>query len=241
MSHASPPTSGAAAFLEEISTRWSQITNPLQFILRYAPAVRRYLGALVKDPNDAEDVAQTFMLRMLGKPFTPERVPQGRFRDYLKAVLRHAAIDRFRSQSSSPVTDADLDRLPAPAVESAADRAWVAQWRECLLQRAWDGLEKHEREAPDGLAYTTLRLTAEHPAEDSTALAARATALVGRTIRPEAFRKQLSRARRRFAQVLVEEVRLTLEHPDAAKITEELGDLGLLEYVRDFLPASLRT
>jgi hypothetical protein len=232
-----PPSFGpaATALLEEISTRWSQITNPLQFILRYAPAVRRYLGALIKDPNDAEDVAQTFLMRMVKKPVTPERVPHGRFRDYLKAVLRHAAIDLYRRRSSSPAAGINLDRLPADD-ESAADRAWVAEWRECLLQRSWDKLEAYEREAPESLAYTTLRLTVDHPTEDSTALAARATALTGRTVRADAFRKQLSRGRRRFAQFLVEEIRLALEHPKENDIAEELRDLGLMEYVRDFLP-----
>jgi RNA polymerase sigma-70 factor (ECF subfamily) len=238
LDHSSPLGPAATALLDEISTRWSQITNPLQFILRYAPAVRRYLAALIKDPNDAEDVAQTFLLRMVSKPVTPERVPHGRFRDYLKAVLRHAAIDLYRQRASSPAGKANLDQLPA--VEPAADRVWIAEWRECLLQRAWDRLESHEREAPDSLAYTTLRLAADHPTEDSSALAARATALSGRTVRPEAFRKQLSRARRRFAQLLVEEIRLELEQPTGAEVAEELRDLGLMEYVRDFLPKSFQ-
>jgi hypothetical protein len=237
MDHPSPAEPAAAALLEEISTRWSQITNPLQFILRYGPAVRRYLGALVKDPNDAEDVAQTFLLRVVNKPFTPERVPHGRFRDYLKAVLRHAAIDLYRNRASAPAPGIDLDKLPA-AAESAADQAWVAEWRECLLQRAWDRLEMHEREAPDSLAYTTLRLTADYPSEDSPTLAARAAALTGRTLGAEVFRKQLSRARRRFAQLLVEEIRRTLEDPTGVDVAEELRDLGLMEYVRDYLPKS---
>src|SRR5690242_1576893 len=87
-----PPRS----LLEQISTRWPLITDPLQFVLRYAPAVRRYLAALVKDPHDAEDVAQTFLMHIVDRPFTPERVPNGRFRDYLKAVLRNQAVTHFR-------------------------------------------------------------------------------------------------------------------------------------------------
>src|SRR5262249_19798210 len=90
------------SLLEQISTRWSLITNPVQFVLRYSPAVRCYLGALICNPHDAEDVAQTFLLRMVGRPFTPERVVKGRFRDYLKAVLRNAAIDFFRKSGQCP-------------------------------------------------------------------------------------------------------------------------------------------
>src|SRR5476651_1720249 len=152
------PKAEARPFLEEISTRWSLITNPLQFVLRYAPAVRSYLGPLIRNPHDAEDVAQTFLLRMVGRPFTPERVSKGRFRDYLKAVLRNAAIDFFRRSGPSPTEVANLDQFAAPATEQAADRAWLSEWRSCLLQRAWEGLEQVERDAPDSLAYTALRL-----------------------------------------------------------------------------------
>ncbi|HEX5273244.1 MAG TPA: sigma factor [Gemmataceae bacterium] len=228
------------SLLQDVSTRWPLITDPLQFVLRYAPAVRRYLAALVKDPHDAEDVAQQFLLRATARPFTPDQVRGGRFRDYLKAVLRNEALTHFRRRARRPADSANLDLLPAPEVESDADRAWRAEWRDCLLRRAWDGLEQHQRDAPDGLAYTALRLAADHPGEDSVALASRASAQTGRTIRPDAFRKQLSRARRRFAQLIVNEIRRTLERPDAETVVEELRDLGLMEHVREFLPAPYR-
>ena len=217
------PGAEARSLLEEISTRWSLITNPLNFVLRYSPAVRSYLGALIRNPHDAEDVGQTFLLHMVGRPFARNPVSKGRFRDYLKVVLRNAAIDFFRQSGRCPIEVTDLEQVAAPDSELAADRAWLAEWRSCLLQRVWEGLEKHERDAPDSLAYTALRLTTDYPDEDSTALAARASALTGRPLRPDALRKQLSRARRRFAQLLVNEVRQTLECPGAAEVVEELG------------------
>jgi hypothetical protein len=233
-----PPERGSV--LEQISTRWPLISDPLQFVLRYAPAARRYLSALVKDPHDAEDVAQTFLLHIVNRPFTPEQVPTGRFRDYLKAVLRNLAITHFRRTSRHVLHSANLDMLPDSHTEGHADGAWLAEWRQCLLQRAWEHLEEHEREAPHGLAYTVLRLAADHPDEDSAALAVRVSAQIGRPVRADAFRKQLSRARRRFAQLLVNEVRQTLERPRSADILDELRDLGLIDYVRDFLPESFR-
>ncbi len=228
------------SLLEHISTRWPLITDPLQFVLRYAPAARRYLAALVRDPHDAEDVTQTFLLRMVHHPITPDRVPNGRFRDYLKTVLRNAAITHFRQRARQALVATKLDLVPAPHDESHADSAWLAEWRQCLLQRAWDRLEQHERETPESLAYTVLRLAADHQGEDSTALAKRASAQAGREMRADAFRKQLSRARRRFAQLLFNEVRQTLERPGIAEVVDELRDLGLMEVVRDFLPKSLR-
>src|ERR1700726_871483 len=99
MEHPSPQPAEEVSILEQISTRWPLITDPLQFVLRYAPAARRYLKALVKDSHDAEDVAQTFLLRMVDRPFTPGQVPNGRFRDYLKAVLRNVAYTHYRHAS----------------------------------------------------------------------------------------------------------------------------------------------
>lgn len=226
--------------LEQISTHWPLISDPLQFVLRYAPAVRRYLAALIRDAHDAEDVTQNFLLHMVKQPFSRERMRSGRFRDYLKAVLRNAAITHLRQATRLDGAAANLDHVPAPESESEADAAWTAEWRNCLLGRAWEALEQHQRQAPDGLAYTVLRLATDHPDENSPALAARAAEQIGRPLQPAAFRKQLSRARRRFAQCIIDAIRQTLETPRAEDVLEELADLGMMPYVREFLPESFR-
>jgi RNA polymerase sigma factor (sigma-70 family) len=229
------------SILEHISTHWTLIGNPMQFVMRYAPALRRYVGALVKDPHDTEDVIQSLLLRMVQRPFRPEQVRRGRFRDYLKAVVRNEALSHFRGKARRPSTAADLGWVPAAEAENAADRAWVAEWQNCLLQWAWEALELHERQAPDGQAHTVLRLAVDYPQESSAALAARAAALTGRPLGVDAFRKQLSRARRHFAQKIVQEVRQTLEDGRAEDVLDELRDLGLMAYVRDFLPEPFRS
>jgi RNA polymerase sigma-70 factor (ECF subfamily) len=229
------------SILEHITTHWHVVGDPLQFVMRYAAAVRRYVGALVKNPHDSEDVVQDFLLQTVRRPFTPEQIRRGRFRDYLKAVLRNAALTHFRRSAhpASPGTD-DLASIAAE-VDDAADREWLAEWRDCLLRRAWQALELHEQAAPEGLAYTVLRLTADCPEESSASLAARTAALTGRAVGVDAFRKQLSRARRHFAQMIVDEIRQTLEDSSAEDVMEELRDLGLMEFVRDFLPEPFRS
>jgi len=102
-------------------------------------------------------------------------------------------------------------------------------------------LDHHEGAAPGNRFYTVLRLSLDHPAEDSAALAARVTALMGRPFRADAFRKQLSRARRLFAELLVREVVQTLEEPTPEQIEAELIDVGLMPFVRPFLPADWRS
>ena len=47
--------SPATINLEEISTRWPLIRDPVQFVMRYAPAIQKYLEALLKNTHDAED------------------------------------------------------------------------------------------------------------------------------------------------------------------------------------------
>ena len=69
-----------------------------------------------------------------------------------------------------------------------------------------------------------------------TALAARTSTLTGRPLRADAFRKQVSRARFMLAKLLVREVIQTLDRPTPEQVKEELVELSLWEYVRDFLP-----
>jgi hypothetical protein len=70
--------------------------------------------------------------------------------------------------------------------------------------------------------------------------AARTSAPVGRPIRAEAFRKQVSRVRCLFAEFLVKEVARVLDHPTTEQVKEELAELALWGYIRDFLPAHQR-
>ena len=88
----------------------------------------------------------------------------------------------------------------------------------------------------ESLCYTVLRLAVDWPEEDSPSLAERVIEIAGRPLSAVAFRKQLSRARRRFAELLVLEVGRTLEKPTLAAVEMELIELDLIEYVRHILP-----
>lgn len=230
--------------LEQISTRWPQVSDPAKFMLRYAPAIGRYLSALLRDSHAVDEVTQDLMLRVVQQRFLPEQVTRGRFRDYLKAVVRNAAFTHLRREQRRATTggEADVELLADegghPA--EAAEREWVAQWRQCLLERVWDDLDQHQRENPASRCYSVMRLTVDHSDADSTTLAAMLSELEGETIKAEAFRKQLSRARRLFARFLMRQIAATLERPSADLIEEELGELGLLEEVTALLPEDWR-
>src|SRR6267143_1938535 len=70
--------------LDEISTEWTIVKDPAQFVLRYGRAMQLYLVVLLKNRHDAEDVAQEFFLRITRAGFMHARRDRGRFRDYLK-------------------------------------------------------------------------------------------------------------------------------------------------------------
>jgi hypothetical protein len=55
--------------LDQISTHWSAIHDPASFTLRYAPAIRAYLLALLRDGHEADEAAQEFLLRVVERGF----------------------------------------------------------------------------------------------------------------------------------------------------------------------------
>jgi hypothetical protein len=201
--------------------------------------IQKYLRAVLKNPDDAEEVAQDFFLWVTENGFPRARRERGRFRNYLKVAVKNWALN-FLRRKRSELNHESLSTIPAPE-ESLQDQQWLREWRRCLLKRTWRNLEKHQNRSADDIYYTALRLAVFHPADDSGTLAALAGNILGRTIRPDTFRKQLSRARRLFAQFLVKEIAQTLDYPAPALVEEELVDLGLMSYVGHFLPADWRT
>jgi hypothetical protein len=220
--------------LDQISTRWSQLGDPLRFVMRYSQAIRAYLEALLREHDLAEEACQEFLARFFERGLDLATPDRGRFRDYLKIAARNTALSLLRRKQATPVDPVYFDQL---ASVTAGD-IWTREWQRVVLDKAWRQLEAHERSAPESLYFTSLRLIVAYPDETSTELAGRASRHAQRTIAPAAFRKQLSRARRRFAELIVAEVAATL-HSDARRdLREELTELGLLPFVRDYVDVS---
>src|SRR5262245_46246738 len=93
--------------LEHISTCWPLISDPGLFVLRYAQAIQRYLGAMLRDPHAVEEVTQELLTRLLERQIAPEQVQRGRFRDYLKAVVRNAALTYLRREQARPAATSE--------------------------------------------------------------------------------------------------------------------------------------
>ena len=215
--------------LRMISTVTADIADPSRFVTRYGAAIRAYLRALIPNSHDADEVEQDFLLRVIERGFPDGQGRRGPFRYYLMTVVRNAALAYFRKSQRRPMTVADLSAIPAAEF---ADREWNRKWRECVMKNAWLALRQHEQRNSGNLCHTVLRAAVKHPEEGSKMLAARVYSLTGQEMTAEAFRKQLSRARRRFGEFIVQEVSRTLISVTTELIDEELQSLNLWKYVR---------
>ncbi|MEO1524773.1 MAG: hypothetical protein AAFX06_05020 [Planctomycetota bacterium] len=216
--------------LAHISTRWSCVKDINRFVLRYIDAMRHLLVLVVKDEDDAREVLQGFLTKVVERGFRNEVPTSGRFRDYLARSLRNAAMDHFRQAKPVQASEGLLAQIESE--RETHDDLWKRTWTSCLIDRAWQKLEHHQYTNEGTFAYSILRFSVENSGLDSKHAAAQFASVQGTTLTPEAYRKQVSRARRKFAQLLTEEVRQTLESPTAESLDEEISSLGLQPYVK---------
>jgi RNA polymerase sigma-70 factor (ECF subfamily) len=201
---------------------------------RYGNACYRFLLSLVRDRGVADDLFQEFALRLVRGSFVGIDPRRSRFRDYLKAALRHLATDHHRRQrrQARPLGESDP---PAPAPSAAGeDEEFLKIWREELMARALRALAAVEGQTGQPL-YTVLRLRMDHPEMHSPEMAERLAGQGGRPVTPGSVRKWLHLARQRLKGLLLEEVRRSLPDPTEEAVGQELMELGLLEHCRTAL------
>lgn len=234
--------------LNQIATLWtvvrrahddpgSQGREARQALLEcYGGAIRKYLLGALRNPDDADELAQDFAVKFLNGNLKGADQTRGRFRDFVKGVLFHLVADFHHKRRRDPTplsTDA-----PEPgadcAVAAERDRAFLESWRDELLGRAWDALQRHEKESGQPY-YSVLRFRADHDKMSSTEMAEHLSARLNKPINAPAIRKTLERARDRFGDLLLEEIAQAIDSPSREALEEELSDLELLEYCRSAL------
>jgi DNA-directed RNA polymerase specialized sigma24 family protein len=123
--------------------------DPAEFAIRYQRAIRKYLGALIRNPHDAEEVLQDFLLRVSQNGFIRARQERGRFRDYLKAAVRNAAINfHRRTHVPQPMDSVVLQQIISDISQEDADQVWIRQWQKTMLDRAMRALKKVQAGSP---------------------------------------------------------------------------------------------
>lgn len=232
--------------LDAIETRWSLIRQAHMdgrtrdaetargiLVLRYAKAVRAYVGGMLKSGEDADELAQDVVVRLLKGDFAGADPTRGRFRDLLKTAARNMVRHHWEKQARRRPVDADLGTV---ADSTAAADPWLASWQKIVLDHVWAALRAADQANPKNSAHTLLKLRTDFPDDTSDQLAEKLSVQTGVPVRADACRQMLRRARLKFAELLIEEVTLGLDDPSPARVEEELAALELLELVRDFLP-----
>lgn len=226
--------------LSRISTLWTLVARArggpdnaealaqAALLDRYHQAVHRHLIRGLRSPAAADELLQEFALRFLRGDFHRAAPDRGRFRDYVRAALNNL-IREYRGRQAAQAVPALEAPEEVPDAEAAdLDAEFVANWRQVLIDRAWDGLAALE--LPGGVPFhTALRLKVEQPDATSEQLADELT----RRQRPaQAYtdagvRKVVQRARDLFTDLLLDEIARSLRCADLDALEQEVIDLGL--------------
>jgi len=199
---------------------------------RYQGAVERFLRIAVRDESAACELSQEFAVRLLQGDLAGASPGRGRFRDFVKGVLRHLIVDRYRRQARSrEVQTPDSAAEPASPHDDVAalDREWNAGWRQELLNRTWAALAQ-DQERTGQPFFDVLRFRADNPELHSHEMAASLGKRLAKTLSADWVRQMIHRARERFGELLLAEVADTLDNPDPDALADELADLELLQY-----------
>lgn len=224
--------------LDDISTLWSEVYRahhgPVdvarraqeRLLKRYEKAIRKYLLGAVKDREAADELFQEFATRFVRGDFQRAAPDKGRFRAYLKRVLRNLVNDHWRVLQARRERPLDREPIDLRTAEPQEDDLFHKAWRETLTERAMDRLRAEEiRQNSPG--FTILRM-AENKDVTSTMLADYIKKQYQREVSEGWIRKRLYLTRKRLVCHFVNEVAGTLTEPTLDDLEQELAVLGVL-------------
>jgi DNA-directed RNA polymerase specialized sigma24 family protein len=190
---------------------------------RYCGAVYRYLLGALKNEEAAADLFQDFAVRFLRGDFRRADPQRGRFRNYVKTALINLVNDYRNAPRLQPLPE-NLATPPDPICEcEQSESTFIESWREEMVSRTWAALaETHSN------LFTVLMCHVRAPDVPAQQKAEQLAAELEKPFTANQFRVTLHRAREKFAELLVEEVRHSLESPSDAELEQELRDLHLL-------------
>jgi RNA polymerase sigma-70 factor (ECF subfamily) len=237
--------------LSRIATQWSLVFRAHEdtgeaktaaqaaLLHRYRRAIYRYLLKVVGDSHAAEDLCQEFAFRFVRGDFHRVHPTSGRFRDFVKTAIVHLVADWRRRKQAGPVRQ-PLDTAVlqgAASPEPDVGKKFEEMWRAELLERVWDQLAQLQEEgAEEGSWFSTaLRHRAEHPDQSAAEMAEEVGRQLKRPLTEESIRQTLSRGRKKFALLLLDEVARSLDTTSPEQLRDELTELGLLSYCRSAL------
>ena len=203
------------------SHSWTEADSAAGFVLRYLSPMRRLLTSLLGSTAEADAALKILLAHLVQAGFGEHK--RGRLRDFLVRGVRSCAKARL---SEMPEDVAQYVVLESVTLES---KDWIAVWRDCLLERAWRSLERHEHANPDSPVYSVLNTATANTSATADVLAAKIAEDYGTEIDASGVEKTLPVARALFAQLIADEVVETLESPSEGDVKEEIKALGMAQ------------
>jgi RNA polymerase sigma factor (sigma-70 family) len=183
------------------------------------------------ESHNAEDLTQEFFVRLLASDdLARVRPEKGRFRCYLLASLKHFLLNewkrarRLKRGGGQTVISFDAARAEAryvaePASDLTPDRIYERRWATTLLEQTIARLR--EEHAANGRLDFFEALKDALTGEESTATYAELGQRLG--LRAAAVKMAVYRLRRRYREILREEIAHTVASPD--EVDDELRHL----------------
>jgi DNA-directed RNA polymerase specialized sigma24 family protein len=195
----------------------------------YWGPLHAYIRGLGYSEDDAKDLTQEFFLSLLSK--NSLRVAdrrRGRFRSFLLATVNHfLSNQRDRARAAKRGGGRPLVSLDAPPAEDQAPldpasgespvKTYEREWARTLFHRAENALRQEYAAAAKSTLFDRLREFLETRAGAGESAAAAAELQMN----PDALSVAVHRLRRRYGQLVRDEVAATLVNPSASEIEQE--------------------
>jgi len=177
-------------------------------------------------PEDAQDLTQEFLTRLLSTHALGTVHPaKGRFRSFLLASLNHflanewdktRTLKRGGGQPAISLDSAETRYQTEPSQDMSPDRIFERQWAQTLLAQVAGRLRQDYRAAGKGALFDVLRVYLS--GEKGLAPYREAAEQLGLSI--DALKKAVERLRRRYGELLREEIAHTVSDP--AEVDDEI-------------------
>jgi RNA polymerase sigma-70 factor (ECF subfamily) len=197
----------------------------------YWPALYAYARRRESDVHRSQDLTQAFFAELLDKNYVGAADPgRGRFRSFLLTAFQHFLSKQYeranaqkrgggRSPLSLDFAAADSNFGIEPAGGPTAEQIYDRHWTLALLGRVMERLGQEFVEAGKQSTFEVLKplLIGENPG------ASYAQAAASLNLSEAAARQAATRMRRRYRELLREEIAQTVETPD--DVEEEIRGL----------------
>jgi len=218
-----------SGLLKTLSRPWTEAHSAAALIVRYLTPMRQQLIHWTDSETIADASLQALISHLIAQGFGPHG--RGRMRDFMIRGIRSAARATVAeiAENKRPSIDFSTWKRDAPD--------WVARWRAELLSRVWRELERDEHQDLMRPLFTILKTTTAHPRETAEMLAVRINTESDTIVEPAVIQTLIGPARKRFAELILQEVSQTLEDRSEAAVMFELQSIGLAEPVEKWLGA----